>query len=240
MRQWFTGPKILPNLNTSTRWKAVIHPKTVHTFWWLTDIIKIFIIKLFLKCVGRLFMCFICADFDNWSGRADEQRESLAWKGDQANFRQSFACCSKVVWTNTKLSEYIVLKYTYLCNEIPCSGKKFLDSNCSQVFFLFRFFFSLENQTEANIRILLSSLKCLQCGIHLKVVDFLINRRDVQLNQLTKLEARFSTQAAVSAVQERIKNLKIAMQMAREVRRVPFLEQYCTLDKVWSVKVIYV
>ncbi|XP_069569519.1 RING finger protein 17 [Brachyistius frenatus] len=57
--------------------------------------------------------------------------------------------------------------------------------------------------------------------------------KDVQLSQLTKLEATFSTsQALVSAVQERIKALETAMQMAREVRRVPFLEQYCTLDKV--------
>ncbi|XP_070831610.1 RING finger protein 17 [Chaetodon trifascialis] len=57
--------------------------------------------------------------------------------------------------------------------------------------------------------------------------------KDVQLNQLTKLGAQFSTsQAEVFCAQERIKTLKIAMQMAREVRRVPFLEQYCTLDKV--------
>ncbi|XP_022595844.1 RING finger protein 17 [Seriola dumerili] len=57
--------------------------------------------------------------------------------------------------------------------------------------------------------------------------------RDVQLAKLTKLEAQFSTsQAEACRVQERIKALEIAMQMAREVRRVPFLEQYCTLDKV--------
>lgn len=55
----------------------------------------------------------------------------------------------------------------------------------------------------------------------------------MQLNQLTKLEAQFSTsQEEVFCVQERIKALKIAMQMAREVRRAPSLEQYCTLDKV--------
>ncbi|KAM9850619.1 RING finger protein 17 [Aulostomus maculatus] len=57
--------------------------------------------------------------------------------------------------------------------------------------------------------------------------------RDVQLTQLTKLEARFSaSQAEVCRVSEKMKALEIAMQMAREVRRVPFLEQYCTLDKV--------
>ncbi|XP_051260855.1 RING finger protein 17 [Dicentrarchus labrax] len=57
--------------------------------------------------------------------------------------------------------------------------------------------------------------------------------KEVQLNQLTKLEARFSTtQTEVCSVQERIKVLETAMQMAREVRRVPFLEKYCTLDKV--------
>lgn len=55
----------------------------------------------------------------------------------------------------------------------------------------------------------------------------------MELNQLTKLEARFSTgQAQLCCVQERIKALEIAMQKAREVRRFPFLEQYCTLDEV--------
>ncbi|XP_075961117.1 RING finger protein 17 [Anarhichas minor] len=57
--------------------------------------------------------------------------------------------------------------------------------------------------------------------------------KDVQLSQLTKLEAEFSSsQSEVSCVQKRMKALEIAMQMAREVRRVPILEQYCTLDKV--------
>ncbi|XP_034549440.1 RING finger protein 17 isoform X2 [Notolabrus celidotus] len=57
--------------------------------------------------------------------------------------------------------------------------------------------------------------------------------KDVQLSQLNKLEARFSTsRMELGRVQERIKSLGIAMQMAREVCRVPFLEQYCTLDKV--------
>ncbi|XP_029315287.1 RING finger protein 17 [Cottoperca gobio] len=57
--------------------------------------------------------------------------------------------------------------------------------------------------------------------------------KDMQLSQLTKIEAQFSTsQAEVCCVQKRMKDLEIATQMAREVRRVPFLEQYCTLDKV--------
>ncbi|KAM8749037.1 RING finger protein 17 isoform 2-T3 [Acanthopagrus schlegelii] len=57
--------------------------------------------------------------------------------------------------------------------------------------------------------------------------------KEAQINQLTKLEARFSTtQVQVCCVQGRIKSLNIAMQMAREVRRVPILGQYCTLDKV--------
>ncbi|KAM4731883.1 RING finger protein 17 [Anableps anableps] len=57
--------------------------------------------------------------------------------------------------------------------------------------------------------------------------------KDTQLNQLSKMETQFpSIQAVVSHVHERIKALEIAMQMAREVRRVPFLEQYCILDKV--------
>ncbi|XP_041857081.1 RING finger protein 17 isoform X2 [Melanotaenia boesemani] len=56
---------------------------------------------------------------------------------------------------------------------------------------------------------------------------------DVQLHGLTKPEAQISSrQAVVTHVQERIKALVIAMQIAREVRRVPFLEQYCILDKV--------
>ncbi|XP_075334657.1 RING finger protein 17 [Odontesthes bonariensis] len=57
--------------------------------------------------------------------------------------------------------------------------------------------------------------------------------KDLQLNKLSKQEAQFSTsQAVVSHVQERMKSLEIAMRMAREIRRVPFLEQYCILDKV--------
>ncbi|XP_028991937.1 RING finger protein 17 [Betta splendens] len=51
--------------------------------------------------------------------------------------------------------------------------------------------------------------------------------------QLAKVESQFSiSNAQVSHVQERLKSLQLAMQMAREIRRVPFLEQYCTLDKV--------
>ncbi|XP_068593149.1 RING finger protein 17 [Cebidichthys violaceus] len=57
--------------------------------------------------------------------------------------------------------------------------------------------------------------------------------KDVQLSRLTKLEAEFSSgRSEASGVQKRMKALEIAMQMAREVRRVPVLEQYCTLDKV--------
>ncbi|XP_056292563.1 RING finger protein 17-like [Pseudoliparis swirei] len=49
-----------------------------------------------------------------------------------------------------------------------------------------------------------------------------------QLSQLTQQEAQFSW----GRVQKRRKELEIAMQMAREVQRVPSLEQYCSLDKV--------
>ncbi|XP_061580277.1 RING finger protein 17 [Cololabis saira] len=57
--------------------------------------------------------------------------------------------------------------------------------------------------------------------------------KDMQLDQLTKLEEQFSrSEAVVSQVQERIKTLEIAMRMAREVRRVPFLGRFCILDKV--------
>ncbi|XP_035507554.2 RING finger protein 17 isoform X2 [Scophthalmus maximus] len=57
--------------------------------------------------------------------------------------------------------------------------------------------------------------------------------KDVQLNQLTRVEAQFSaSHAAACRVQERIRALEIAMQMARGVQLVPLLEQYCTLDKV--------
>uniref|UniRef100_A0A3Q1GIU1 Ring finger protein 17 n=1 Tax=Acanthochromis polyacanthus TaxID=80966 RepID=A0A3Q1GIU1_9TELE len=56
---------------------------------------------------------------------------------------------------------------------------------------------------------------------------------EVQFSQLTELESQYSTSKAVMChVQERIKALETAMQMAREVRRSPFLEKYCTLDKV--------
>ncbi|MEQ2193221.1 hypothetical protein XENOCAPTIV_026792, partial [Xenoophorus captivus] len=56
--------------------------------------------------------------------------------------------------------------------------------------------------------------------------------KDMQLSKLTKLETQFpSSQAAASHVQERIKALEIAMQMAREVRRVPFFQEYCILEK---------
>lgn len=64
-------------------------------------------------------------------------------------------------------------------------------------------------------------------------LPFFPNRRDVQITQLRELESHFSTsKAEVCRVQERVKALEIAMQMAREVCRVPCLEQYCTLDKV--------
>ncbi|XP_026150502.1 RING finger protein 17 [Mastacembelus armatus] len=57
--------------------------------------------------------------------------------------------------------------------------------------------------------------------------------KDAQMSQLTNLEAQFSTtQMELCSIQERMKALETAMQIAREVRRVPFLEQYCTLDKV--------
>lgn len=70
-------------------------------------------------------------------------------------------------------------------------------------------------------------------GFYLDASHSFFNRRDVQFNELAKLESQFPTsKAEVSRVQERLKALEIAMQMAREVRRVPFLEQYCTLDKV--------
>uniref|UniRef100_A0A3Q3MRH5 Ring finger protein 17 n=1 Tax=Mastacembelus armatus TaxID=205130 RepID=A0A3Q3MRH5_9TELE len=59
------------------------------------------------------------------------------------------------------------------------------------------------------------------------------HRKDAQMSQLTNLEAQFSTtQMELCSIQERMKALETAMQIAREVRRVPFLEQYCTLDKV--------
>lgn len=55
----------------------------------------------------------------------------------------------------------------------------------------------------------------------------------MQLNRLANLEAQCPCcQAVVSDVQERIKVLANAMQMAREVRRAPILEQYFFLDKV--------
>lgn len=53
----------------------------------------------------------------------------------------------------------------------------------------------------------------------------------MQLHQLTKL----CYQTQLCEVQERIKSLEIAMQKAREIRRVPVLEQYCSLDTVLMV-----
>ncbi|XP_054602581.1 RING finger protein 17 isoform X2 [Nothobranchius furzeri] len=51
--------------------------------------------------------------------------------------------------------------------------------------------------------------------------------------QLSKLEVQFSTCHDVAPkVQERIKELEMTIQMAREVRRIPSLGQYCILDKV--------
>uniref|UniRef100_A0A7N9ASG9 Ring finger protein 17 n=1 Tax=Mastacembelus armatus TaxID=205130 RepID=A0A7N9ASG9_9TELE len=51
--------------------------------------------------------------------------------------------------------------------------------------------------------------------------------KDAQMSQLTNLEAQFSTtQMELCSIQERMKALETAMQIAREVRRVPFLEQY--------------
>uniref|UniRef100_A0A3B3BSJ7 Tudor domain-containing protein n=1 Tax=Oryzias melastigma TaxID=30732 RepID=A0A3B3BSJ7_ORYME len=57
--------------------------------------------------------------------------------------------------------------------------------------------------------------------------------KTVQINEQTELETKFFTsQPMLSHIQERIKSLKKAMEMARELRRVPFLEQYCVLDKL--------
>lgn len=81
-------------------------------------------------------------------------------------------------------------------------------------------------------------LKVFKVSYVLLLVIVLINRKDIQL---TKLEARFSTsEAAVSMIQERIKSLELAMKMAKEVLRVPFLEQYCILDKVWIIFPSYI
>ncbi|KAK2905757.1 hypothetical protein Q8A73_009700 [Channa argus] len=69
--------------------------------------------------------------------------------------------------------------------------------------------------------------------VAVKAVNATHKWRDVQLSRLAKLEAPFSTsKAELCRVEERLKALKIAMQMAKEVRRIPVLGQYCTLDKV--------
>uniref|UniRef100_A0A3Q3XBP1 Tudor domain-containing protein n=1 Tax=Mola mola TaxID=94237 RepID=A0A3Q3XBP1_MOLML len=88
-------------------------------------------------------------------------------------------------------------------------------------------------QEDSRIIGLIYTAKMNKNKIFLKKINFFNYRRDMQLNQLTKLEAQFSTsQEQLRCVQERIKALEIAMQKAREVRRFPFLEQYCTLDEV--------
>lgn len=62
------------------------------------------------------------------------------------------------------------------------------------------------------------------------------NRKDALLHQLTKSGTRFSIiNEKLCEVQERIKSLELAMKKAREIRRVPDLEQYCSLDKVANV-----
>ena len=77
--------------------------------------------------------------------------------------------------------------------------------------------------------------------LSLESCNLFVNRRDVQFNQVSKLEAQLSTiQAVVVLVQERIKALEIAMKVAREVRRVPNLGQYCTLDSVCNLILIYI
>uniref|UniRef100_A0A3B4Z7Q8 Ring finger protein 17 n=1 Tax=Stegastes partitus TaxID=144197 RepID=A0A3B4Z7Q8_9TELE len=66
-----------------------------------------------------------------------------------------------------------------------------------------------------------------------KALNTIQKWKDVQLSQLVDLQLQVSTSQAVGClVQERIKALEIAMQVAREVRRSPFLELYCSLDKV--------
>ncbi|XP_061648173.1 RING finger protein 17 isoform X1 [Phyllopteryx taeniolatus] len=57
--------------------------------------------------------------------------------------------------------------------------------------------------------------------------------RDVQLNQLSGLDAHFSsTHNEVCRVKERISMLKSTVQTAKKVRCVPFLEQYGNLDQI--------
>ncbi|XP_063744191.1 RING finger protein 17 isoform X1 [Eleginops maclovinus] len=57
--------------------------------------------------------------------------------------------------------------------------------------------------------------------------------KEEQLSQLTNVRAQCSTsKAEFSHVQEMIKALEIATEMAREVRCVSILEQHCSLDKV--------
>ncbi|XP_071779829.2 RING finger protein 17 [Centroberyx gerrardi] len=66
-----------------------------------------------------------------------------------------------------------------------------------------------------------------------RATHILSKRREALLTELTNMEGRFSSgHVEVNRVQERMKAMEIAMQMAREVRRVPSLEQYCALDKV--------
>ncbi|KAM9342298.1 RING finger protein 17 [Pholidichthys leucotaenia] len=66
-----------------------------------------------------------------------------------------------------------------------------------------------------------------------KALHAIYKWKDQQLSDLTKLQTQFSsTNAALSHIQGRIKALETAMQIAREVQRVPFLARYCVLDKV--------
>ncbi|XP_068602714.1 RING finger protein 17 [Brachionichthys hirsutus] len=56
---------------------------------------------------------------------------------------------------------------------------------------------------------------------------------DEQLAELAQLDARFlATRVQIFDVEDRIKALETAMQRAREIPRILFLEHYCTVDKL--------
>ncbi|XP_068185865.1 RING finger protein 17 [Antennarius striatus] len=66
-----------------------------------------------------------------------------------------------------------------------------------------------------------------------KAHDAVQKWKDVQLSELEQLVAGFPTiHMQLFDVENRIKSFETAMQMARQIRRIPFLERYCTIDKV--------
>ncbi|XP_072300260.1 RING finger protein 17 [Eucyclogobius newberryi] len=66
-----------------------------------------------------------------------------------------------------------------------------------------------------------------------KAIHCIQKWKDSRLEELSTLESYFiQTKSLMEQVEERVSSLQLAMQKAKEVRRVKFLEKYCPLEKV--------